>query len=630
MRGTIAFVVLLLVACGSDGPKKRVPGGKSTSVAGLIKMLDALREADAQAAPLLAEGVAEVCGKACECIAPSDEAGDRARTLAACRDLWKEQATPNAGHDWLAVSVAGAYLADQYDAANAREKRSLEEAMAALTIPIAPTAAALGVAPPPARQLDTLDGAHILTIDAKGDLRGGTGPTARLTPTGAVLAPAELKPLADATVLEVFLRALSDDPLGTAPLTGAGKPGDRIGTGVIGGVRGAPDPDAAAARRAPDPAAGPPDDDSPTVPFDPDRPVDPDYARARQEAIEQARKSGILGSLALEGSRTGGMYAIGPEYGGLIGGAKHSATGTSRMAPRGALVIVADRGAPGPRLVEVLSLAQVAVIAVEQGDALAAVPLVFRGPPRGDADGGGAFAAVLDPSVGDDLGYNGGVGWADTELVIEVNVDHVLVGHSKVRDITRVDADAAAVEKAVAAAMKDAIFDDRRDVVVSVRDAARVAQVAAALDGALAAGARTVRIETWYDRRATFGVPDAGDPDDPGAARTPAVVPNVSIGQPSAVGDLDKAVIRRYIRRALPKITYCYEKVLLAKEGLQGTVTAQFFITPNGTVATSTASGLDPDVASCVAAVIKTIEFPEPKGGGGVQVNYPFTFRPAP
>jgi hypothetical protein len=26
--------------------------------------------------------------------------------------------------------------------------------------------------------------------------------------------------------------------------------------------------------------------------------------------------------------------------------------------------------------------------------------------------------------------------------------------------------------------------------------------------------------------------------------------------------------------------------------------------------------------------VIKGIEFPKPKGGGGVQVNYPFTFRP--
>ena len=42
----------------------------------------------------------------------------------------------------------------------------------------------------------------------------------------------------------------------------------------------------------------------------------------------------------------------------------------------------------------------------------------------------------------------------------------------------------------------------------------------------------------------------------------------------------------------------------------------------------ASAGGVDPNVAKCVAAVIKAIEFPKPKGGGGVQVNYPFTFAP--
>ncbi|MBE7449953.1 MAG: AgmX/PglI C-terminal domain-containing protein [Kofleriaceae bacterium] len=105
-------------------------------------------------------------------------------------------------------------------------------------------------------------------------------------------------------------------------------------------------------------------------------------------------------------------------------------------------------------------------------------------------------------------------------------------------------------------------------------------------------------------------------------------VPQVRIGQPQSVGDLDKAIIRRYIKRNIQKITYCYEKQLLARPGLEGTVSTQFFISPNGTVASSNASGVDSEVASCVAAVIKAIEFPKPKGGGGVQVNYPFNFRP--
>jgi hypothetical protein len=106
-----------------------------------------------------------------------------------------------------------------------------------------------------------------------------------------------------------------------------------------------------------------------------------------------------------------------------------------------------------------------------------------------------------------------------------------------------------------------------------------------------------------------------------------SAVPTVSIGTPSANGDLDKAIIRRYIKRNLPKIQYCYEKELLAKPSLSGTVQTTFLIMPNGTVASSSGSGVDGTVASCVAAVVKSIEFPKPKNGGSVQVNYPFIFR---
>ncbi|HEU0030640.1 MAG TPA: AgmX/PglI C-terminal domain-containing protein [Kofleriaceae bacterium] len=108
-----------------------------------------------------------------------------------------------------------------------------------------------------------------------------------------------------------------------------------------------------------------------------------------------------------------------------------------------------------------------------------------------------------------------------------------------------------------------------------------------------------------------------------------ANVPTTSIGQPAAQGDLDKAIIRRYIKRNLQKLTYCYEKQLLVKPKLAGTVNAQFTIGANGSVVDSKASGLDPEVASCVAGVIKDIEFPKPKGAGVVIVKYPFTFRPA-
>ena len=105
--------------------------------------------------------------------------------------------------------------------------------------------------------------------------------------------------------------------------------------------------------------------------------------------------------------------------------------------------------------------------------------------------------------------------------------------------------------------------------------------------------------------------------------------PQVRIGNAVATGDLDKNIIRRYIRQKLPRITYCYEKALLVKADLSGTVVTQFQISPQGSVLNSSAQGVSGEVSSCVADVIKTIQFPKPRGGGLVQVRYPFTFRPA-
>ena len=104
--------------------------------------------------------------------------------------------------------------------------------------------------------------------------------------------------------------------------------------------------------------------------------------------------------------------------------------------------------------------------------------------------------------------------------------------------------------------------------------------------------------------------------------------PSVHIGNAVATGDLDKNIIRRYIRQKLPRITYCYEKQLLVREDLSGTVVTQFQISPQGAVLNSKAEGVSKEVADCVADVIQGIQFPKPKGGGLVQVRYPFTFRP--
>jgi hypothetical protein len=126
-----------------------------------------------------------------------------------------------------------------------------------------------------------------------------------------------------------------------------------------------------------------------------------------------------------------------------------------------------------------------------------------------------------------------------------------------------------------------------------------------------------------------YGTIGKGGGTGVGVGGTRPVGPTVSLGQATQSGDLDKALIRRYIRRNIQKIQYCYEKELLASPQLQGTVTAKFTIAPSGIVTVSTASGLNANVESCVAAAINAIEFPKPKGGE-VIVSYPFTFMPAP
>ncbi len=110
-----------------------------------------------------------------------------------------------------------------------------------------------------------------------------------------------------------------------------------------------------------------------------------------------------------------------------------------------------------------------------------------------------------------------------------------------------------------------------------------------------------------------------------------SAVPTISIGQPTVAGtgELDKAIIRRYIKRNIQKLQYCYEKELLAKPTLAGTVVTQFTITESGAVGSASGSGVSPEVSSCMANVVKGIEFPKPKGTGGVSVTYPFTVRPA-
>ena len=106
-----------------------------------------------------------------------------------------------------------------------------------------------------------------------------------------------------------------------------------------------------------------------------------------------------------------------------------------------------------------------------------------------------------------------------------------------------------------------------------------------------------------------------------------ASAPLVTIGRPAVTGELDAAIVRRYLKRNLAKLTYCYERELLRSAALEGELTLSFTIAPTGLVVDASAAGVDAAVATCAAGVVRAIEFPRPRAGA-VQVGYPITFRP--
>jgi hypothetical protein len=103
--------------------------------------------------------------------------------------------------------------------------------------------------------------------------------------------------------------------------------------------------------------------------------------------------------------------------------------------------------------------------------------------------------------------------------------------------------------------------------------------------------------------------------------------PVVHIGKPTST-DVDPAVIRRYVKRHLDKVAYCYESQLLARPHLAGTVLSQFRLHASGRVMTSSATGVDEAVARCVAGVVGSIQFPRLASDGVFEITYPFVMRP--
>lgn len=110
----------------------------------------------------------------------------------------------------------------------------------------------------------------------------------------------------------------------------------------------------------------------------------------------------------------------------------------------------------------------------------------------------------------------------------------------------------------------------------------------------------------------------------------PASVDNAGTAQHR--GSLSRSAIQQTIRKNFSRIKYCYEKELRLHPEIAGKIFAHFKIGPDGTVVESEVSGPEAfnAVSQCTNAIVLEMVFPAPKGGGIVNVHYPFVFSATP
>jgi hypothetical protein len=108
-------------------------------------------------------------------------------------------------------------------------------------------------------------------------------------------------------------------------------------------------------------------------------------------------------------------------------------------------------------------------------------------------------------------------------------------------------------------------------------------------------------------------------------------VPRVRQAKARVDGALDSDIVRRVVRAHINEVRACYNQGLTRDPELEGRVEVAFTIGSTGNVVTSTLGDStlgDRRVGDCIARSSKRWRFPKPRGGGLVQVRYPFALSP--
>lgn len=104
----------------------------------------------------------------------------------------------------------------------------------------------------------------------------------------------------------------------------------------------------------------------------------------------------------------------------------------------------------------------------------------------------------------------------------------------------------------------------------------------------------------------------------------PAPLPTVT-----TTSGLSREAIRRTVQRHLPEVRHCYEQRLIARPDLEGRVSVQFIVAPDGSVMSAntdtTRSDLgDAQTSACIEQAVSRWSFTASEGA--TSVSYPFVF----
>lgn len=116
---------------------------------------------------------------------------------------------------------------------------------------------------------------------------------------------------------------------------------------------------------------------------------------------------------------------------------------------------------------------------------------------------------------------------------------------------------------------------------------------------------------------------------DPDVGSEPPTTNAPMFGTPGIAGQVDPEGVASAVRGASGRLQRCFETRLGAGARISGTLRVRLEINRRGGVTTATAAGVDDELATCVAAVMRDVRVPRTTDGGTATIVVPIAFHEA-